>query len=444
MSNNIPPNSIELEESVIASILLYSGESNIALDTLEPEDFYKTAHKNIFRSIKLLYDSKVEIDLVSIVEIMKDQGILEESGGASYISKLMDNVPASGNIEYHCRKLKQKAALRRTIEICNAVAKRCFDDQSDPIETIDFFQQQANKISVDDTHENMAELRDLVLDAGPELDELYKNKGKVSGVPTGFGLFDYLTAGLQDTDLFVLAARPSMGKTALALNIIRSAAIHDIPSAIFSLEMGKRQLRNRIISGEANINTQKFRTGEFYRDDFDRIQAANKKIYKWPVIIDDTSGLSIMEMRRRARKYHKKYGIRLVVIDYLQLMLGNKAENRNLEIGTICQGLKGLAKDLELPVLLLSQLNRQLEKRPDKKPQLSDLRDSGTIEQDADVVTFIYRPEVYDLEPKFPGETEIIIAKQRNGPTGNFYLKWNETITRFFDVDYNVGGQDER
>ena len=434
----LPPQAIEVEESILASCLIDNKNIEQAIDLLLPDDFYRGNHGKIYRAMTRMYRTQIKVDAVTLMQYLRESGELDEIGGAGFISRVLDFPPAM-DLDYCIKKVCEKASLRRTIEVCNAVEKRCYTDQGDAEETIDFFQEKANEISLYGGQGTIFGMRDLVMSAGDRYQDLHENRGKVSGVPTGYRMMDYLLGGLQP-GLNILAARPSMGKTSLAVDISKNAASAGQGSLIFSMEQGEDELIDRIIAGEAMVNLMKFRTGQFGTDDLDKINSAKEKVYQWPIFIDPSGGLSVSEIKRRSRQYIRfNPDIKLIIIDYLQLIIGAKAENRNHEIGIITRGLKALSKELKIPLLLLSQLNRELERRPNpnKRPKLSDLRDSGNIEQDADTVMFIYRPEVYNDEAsiKFEGQADIDIAKHRNGPTGMFSTRFHVNHTRFYDIE---------
>lgn len=436
--SNLPPQAIEIEESILASCILDNRNIEQSIDLLGPDDFYKTSNGILYRAITRMYRTQSPVDAVTLMQFLRESGEIDEVGGSVIISNLLDTPPAI-DLDYNIKKICEKASLRRTIQVCNAVQKRCYTDQSNVEDVIDFFQKSANEISLYGGQGTIFGMRDLVMSAGDRYQELYESKGKISGVPTGYRVMDFLLGGLQP-GLNILAARPSMGKTSLAVDITKNAASAGYGGLVFSMEQGEDELIDRIIAGEAMVNLMKFRTGRFEKEDWEKINAAKQKVYGWPIFIDPTGGLSVSEIKRRSRQYIRfNPVIKLIVIDYLQLITGPRAENRNHEIGEITRDLKSLSKELKIPILLLSQLNRALENRPNpnKRPKLSDLRDSGNIEQDADTVMFIYRPEVYNDfdKPTFEGQADIDIAKHRNGPTGMFSTKFHVNHTRFYDIE---------
>ncbi len=432
---HLPPHSIEAEESIISAILI---DNNTLLDVLEiltPEDFYRSSHQIIFAAITELFAKNEPVDLVTLNNILKERGELEKTGGASYLARLLDTVPLAVNAQHYAKIVHDKSSLRRLIEKSNIIAKRCFEDRGNVDEIIDFAETAIFEISESKTKQSFAPLNKMIDNNIDVLIERQKNKALVTGVTTGYTLLDQKTSGLQDSDLFILAARPSMGKTALALNIARNAAVDaNVPVAVFSLEMSKEQLSMRMLSSEARLDSSRMRSGFINQDDWTHITEAAGVLSNAPIYIDDSPSITAMEIRAKARRLKMDKNIGLIIIDYLQLMQGRQsAERRDIEISEISRSLKALAKELSLPVMALSQLNRMLEQRSDKRPQLSDLRESGALEQDADVVAFIYRDEIYNKEENNPnkGKADIIIAKQRNGPIGTVPLVFLDSYTRF-------------
>ncbi len=432
---HLPPQSIEAEESLLSAILLDNNTLLDVVEVLAVADFYRTAHQKIYAAVIELFDKGEPIDLVTLANNLKEKGQLEGVGGASYLARLVDAVPLAVNAQHYAKIIADKASLRRLIEKANAIAKRCYDDRGNVDDVIDFAEASIFEISERKTSQSFYPISRLIIRNIETLEENQGNKSLVTGVPMGFGLLDNLTSGLQKSDLIILAARPSMGKTALALNIARNAAVDSqIPVAIFSLEMSKEQLSLRMLCAEARLDSSRLRGGFFSMADWHRLTDAAGILSESPIYIDDSPSLSAMEIRAKARRLKMDKNIGLVIIDYLQLMKARAgAERRDLEISEISRSLKALAKELEIPVLAISQLNRMLEQRNDKRPRLSDLRESGALEQDADVVAFIYRDELYNQDENNPlkGIAEIILAKQRNGPTGRVKLTFLDAYTRF-------------
>ena len=431
----VPPQNIEAEQSILSAILI---DNNTLLDVIEilaVDDFYKTAHQKIFAAIIDLFDRGEPIDLVTLANNLDESGHLEDIGGATYLARLVDAVPLAINAPHYAKIVHDKSALRRLIANANAIAKRCFKDEGDVDDVIDFAETSIFEISEKKSQQSFYPLSKLILQNIETLEEKQGNRSLVTGVPMGFTLLDNMTSGLQNSDLIILAARPSMGKTALALNIARNAAVEaNVPVAVFSLEMSKEQLSLRMLCAEARLDSSRLRGGFFSMEDWHRLTDSAGVLSESPIYIDDTPNLSAMEIRAKARRLKMDKNIGLVIIDYLQLMQGRStAERRDLEISEISRALKALAKELSLPVLALSQLNRMLEQRNDKRPRLSDLRESGALEQDADVVAFIYRDEIYNTDENNPkkGTADIILAKQRNGPVGDVTLAFLNSYTRF-------------
>ncbi len=431
---NLPPQNIEAEGSLLSAILLDNTALLEVAELLEVKDFYRTAHQKIYAAMTDLFNRSEPIDSVTVANLLKEKGQLDQVGGVAFIARLLD-IPSATDPPHYARIIHDKAVLRRLIEKSNAIAKRCFQEQGGADEIIDFAESSIFEVTDKKARQAFHPLSKIIEANIDFLDEKQKNKSLVTGVPTGFTRLDNMTAGLQKSDLIILAARPSMGKTALALNIARNAAVDAaVPVAIFSLEMSKEQLGLRMLCAEARVDSSRLRSGFFSNDDWARLTDAATTLTEAPIFIDDSSSLTAMEVRAKARRLKMDKNIGLVVIDYLQLMQGRVgAERRDLEISEISRALKALAKEIDLPVLALSQLNRMLEQRTDKRPKLSDLRESGALEQDADVVAFIYRDEVYNKEENNPhkGTAEVIMAKQRNGPTGDVVLTFLSAYTRF-------------
>jgi replicative DNA helicase len=431
---NVPPQNIEAEESVLSRILLESTTLLEVVEILEPADFYRTSHQKIYAAMTDLFNRNEPIDTVTVANHLKESGQLEQVGGAVYLARLLD-VPPAVDAPHYAGIIHDKAVLRRLIEKSNAIAKRCFLEQGNADDIVDYAEASIFEVTEKKARQAFYPLSKLIDGNIDFLEEKQKNKSLVTGVPTGFTQLDNLTSGLQNSDLIILAGRPSMGKTALALNIARNAAVDGgVPVAIFSLEMSKEQLSLRMLCAEASIDSSRLRSGFFSMEDWERVTDAAGVLSAAPIFIDDSSSLSAMDVRAKARRLKMEKNIGLIIIDYLQLMQGRAgAERRDLEISEISRGMKALAKEIGLPVIALSQLNRMLEQRTDKRPRLSDLRESGALEQDADVVAFIYRDEVYNKEETNPrkGIAEVILAKQRNGPTGDALLTFLAAYTRF-------------
>jgi len=432
---HIPPQSLEAEESILSAILIDNDTLIEVLEILSPEDFYRSAHQKIFAAIAELFARNEPADLVTLTNILREQDRLEEIGGATYLANLVDTVPLAVNAQHYAKIVHDKACLRRLIEKSNAIARQCFEDRGNVDNVIDFAESSIFEISENKIKPSFYPIGKIIESNIDALEERQGNRSLVTGVATGFTKIDELTAGFQKSDLIILAGRPGMGKTALALNIAKNAAVDaNIPVAIFSLEMSKEQLCMRMLSSEARIDSSRLRSGFISQDDWIKITDAAGVLTHAPIFIDDSPNITAFEIRTKSRRLKMENDVGLVIIDYIQLMRGPvSAERRDLEISEISRSLKALAKELDIPVVALSQLNRKLEERSDKRPQLADLRESGALEQDADIVAFIYRDELYNKDENNPnkGKAEIILAKQRNGPTGFAILTFLDTYTRF-------------
>lgn len=433
----VPPQNIEAEQSILSAILIDNNTLPEVLEVLSEKDFYRETHRKIFTAMMDLFERNEPADLITVTNILKEQGQLESVGGATYLAELVDTIPMATNAAHYAKIVHEKATLRRLMERAASITTRCFEDRGDVEDILDFAERSIFEISEDKVRPAFHALADILTDTYKAVEQAYENKILVTGVPTGYHELDQLTSGFQPGDLVIIAGRPSMGKTALALNITQSAtAVTGTPSAIFSLEMSKEQLSLRLLSSEARIDSSKMRGGFLKESDLARINRAAGTLYDLPIYIDDSPAISALEIRAKARRMKMEKGLGLIVIDYLQLMRGRaSAERRELEISEISRSLKALAKELNIPVVALSQLNRKVEERSNKRPVLSDLRESGAIEQDADVIVFIYRDEVYNAEPDNPnrGIAEINVAKQRNGPIGTVRLTFLQHCTRFED-----------
>ncbi|MDD2389831.1 MAG: replicative DNA helicase [Desulfobacterales bacterium] len=432
----VPPQSIEAEESILSSLLIDNSSLLDIVEILSPDDFYKSAHQKIYSAVLDLFSKNEPVDLVTLTNLLREKAQLEETGGAAYLAWLMDSVPLAVNAPHYAKIIHDKACLRRLIEKANLITRRCFENSSDVDDVLDYAETSIFEISENKIRPSFYSLGKIIESNIDELEERQGNKSLISGVATGFRQFDNLTSGLQNSDLIILAARPSMGKTAFALNIARNAAIDGkVPTAIFSLEMSKEQLSMRLLCAESRVDSSRIRTGFFSKDDWQKLTQAASILTDAPIYIDDSADLTAIEIRAKARRLKMEKGLGLIIIDYLQLMQGRKSveSRRDLEISEISRSMKALAKEISVPVIGLSQLNRKLEERSDKRPQMSDLRESGALEQDADLVVFIYRDEVYNKKEDNPnnGKAEIIIAKQRNGPIGTATLAFLKTYTRF-------------
>ncbi len=430
---NIPPHDDAAEQAVLGSMFLDKEAVATALEILRADDFYRPDHQKVFEAAEELFSAGIPVDVITIKNKLEEKQIFEQIGGLQFIAAISTAVGSSVNIKHYAKIVEEKSLLRRLIKTASEVSQISYEGKED----VNFIMEKAEKgifdIMQNRRTEEFASIRDIAVSAFEKIEDVYRNKGKVTGVATGFADFDAKTAGLQKSDLILLAARPSMGKTAFALNIVQNAAIRgNVPTAIFSLEMSKEQLVNRMLCSEAMMDAQKMRTGELADTDWPVLIEAMGPLSQSPIYIDDTPGVSPMDIRSKCRRLKMEKGLGLIVIDYLQLMSGSgKNESRQQEISEISRSLKAIAREMDAPVIALSQLSRACEQRADHRPMLSDLRESGAIEQDADVVAFLYRDEYYFPDSEKKNQAELIIAKQRNGPTGTIDLTWMGQYTRF-------------
>jgi replicative DNA helicase len=434
----VPPQNLEAEASVLGGILLENEAINRVLEILAPADFYRESHRKIFRAMMELSDRNEPADLITLSEILKAKGELEAVGGSTYLASLADQVPTAANIAHYARIIREKAILRQLINSATDIATRGFEEQGNVDEFLDAAERVIFDIAEKKIKSAFVSIGDMIKDTLKAVERLYERKELVTGVPTGFKDLDKLTAGLQPSELIIVAGRPSMGKTALALNIATYASLNaGIGVAIFSLEMAREQLVLRMLCSEARVDNSKVRAGYLGERDFPKLANAAGRLHEALIYIDDTPAISVLELRAKTRRLirdrEKKLG--LVIVDYLQLMRGmGAASNREQEISEISRSLKALAKELRVPVIALSQLNRRVEDRGDRRPMMADLRESGAIEQDADVIAFIYRDEVYNQKSQDKGIAEVIVAKQRNGPIDTVRLAFLNEYTRFEDL----------
>ncbi len=432
----LPPQNLEAEQSVLGAILLENTTINKALEILRLEDFYKESHRKIFSAMIDLSERNEGIDLITLTEQLKIKNHLEAVGGASYISLLSNFIPTSANVKYHSKIIHEKALLRNLIYTAHEIEVMCYEFSEDVPELMDLAEKKVFEISQQNIRSSFYPIKEIVKDTFEVIEKLYETKEGITGVPSGFKGLDKMTTGFQPSDLVIIAGRPSMGKTALVLNIAQYAAISKKATvALFSLEMSREQLVLRMLCSEARVDAHKLRSGFLGREDWPKLTHAAGKMTETKIFIDDTAAISILEMRAKARRLKAEHQLHLIIVDYLQLMKGRgNADTREQEISDISRSLKSLAKELQVPVVALSQLSRAVESRNDKRPMLADLRESGAIEQDADLVIFIYRDEVYHPNnDEKKGTAEIIIGKQRNGPIGVVDLVYNNQYTRFDD-----------
>jgi len=441
--NKTPPHDIEAEESILSAIFINNDSLLDIIDILSPEDFYKGAHKTIFKVIIELANKQEPADLITVANGLKEKDQLESIGGAAYLATICDAAPIAVNAVHYARIIKGKASLRALITASSTIIENCLKDKGNFEEIIDFAETSIFNVSEQKSQTSFQNLGDLININIDKIEEQQGNAGGLSGLSTGYLKLNNITSGLQKSDLIILAARPSMGKTALALNIARNVAVEERkPVAVFSLEMSNEQLSMRLLTSEARIDSNRLRTGFISQEDWQNATDAAGVLNELPIFIDDAPNITAMEIRAKARKLYKRHNeLGLIIIDYLQLMKPPfKSDRRDLEIAEISRSLKALAKELAVPVMALSQLNRMLEQRADKRPMLSDLRESGALEQDADIVAFIYRDEVYNKEPDNPkkGTAEVIVAKNRNGATGTAFMHFLGAYTRFEELSSEI------
>ena len=433
--SKLPPYNNEAEQSVLGSCLHSTEAIAKALEILIEDDFYKAANKKIFIVMREQFEANEPIDVLALADRLRKKDELDNIGGLEYLSLLEDYVPTATAVAHHAKILREKKILRDLIQTATDIVSDSYSDSEDVDTLLDKAEQSIFEISERRTKPSFFKLPDVLRENVSNLEKLSMKPGMVTGVSCGFTDLDNMTSGFQQSDLIILAARPSMGKTSFALDIARFVSLHgDIPTAIFSLEMSKQQLGVRLLCSQARVDSTKVRTGYLAKSDWPKVHEAGRRLSEAKLFIDDSAALTVLDVRARARRLAAEQPLGLIIIDYLQLMQGRgNSESRQLEVSEISRGLKALAKELNVPILALSQLSRAVESRTDKRPMLSDLRESGSIEQDADVVMFIYRDVVYKPETDDPGKTEILVRKQRNGPIGDVQLHFENQFTRIFD-----------
>ena len=432
------PHNLEAERSVLGAILVHNDAFNLAAQTIDARDFFRDAHRRIFDKMVSLNERGQAIDFVTLKEELQRSGDLDDVGGPAYIASLADGVPRATNVEYYARIVKEKSTLRNLIFAANKILTNAYEADQEPELILDDAESAIFAVAEDQLRAGFVSMRDLVKDSFPKIEQLFEQRRLITGVPTGFVDLDEMTRGLQPSDLIIIAARPSMGKTSLVLNIAQHVAMQpELTVGFFSLEMSKESLFIRLLTAQAQIDGHRLLSGAIGQKDYGRISHALESLSSMRMFIDDTPGVGVLEMRAKCRRLQAEHGLNLVIIDYIQLMTGRgRFENRTLELGAISRSLKGLAKELNVPIVVLSQLSRAPEARSDHRPQLSDLRESGALEQDADVVVLIYRDDVYNREGnnENAGIAELIVAKQRNGPTGTVKLAFLREQTRFANL----------
>ena len=433
----IPPHDIDAEQAVLGSMLTDREAVNAAIEVLKEEAFYREDNRAIYQAIVNLYNKSEPIDIITLKDELESMGKFEQVGGFDYLASLPDKVPTTANVQKYIKIVEEKSILRNLIKTANEIIELGYDPAEDVEDIMDGAEKRIFDLMQSKNQKGYTPIKDVLVESFTKLEELYNRKQHITGVPTGFAELDYKTAGLHGSELILIAARPAMGKTAFALNLATNAALRgNAPVAIFSLEMSKDQLVNRILCSEAMVDSNKVRTGKLGEDDWVKLAGAIGPLSEAEIYIDDTPGISVTEIRTKCRKLSIDKGIGLVVIDYLQLVQGSKrAGSREQEIAEISRSLKILAKEINVPVIALSQLSRAVEQRPDHRPMLSDLRESGSIELDADIVMFLYRDDYYNKESEKKDIAEVIIAKQRGGQTGTVELLWMGQYTKFVNLE---------
>lgn len=437
MEQRIPPQNVEAEQAVLGAMLLSHDAVIVAMEKLQSQDFYRDVHRIIFEAMEHLHRENKEIDVITLPDELKRMKKLDDVGGIEYVLNLPNLVGSAANIEYYANIVAEKALARNLISTCTELTTEAYDGQKETEALLDDAERRILQLSDTKNRGDFASVGAVVEVTLDKITKLYENKAGLTGLPTGFRDLDRMTSGLQPSDLILVAARPSMGKTAFTLNIAQNVGVRQHKTvAFFSLEMSQEQLVQRLLCQIAHIDSQKLRTGQLNSDEeWTRLTDACDKLYESPIYIDDTPGISVAEMRSKARRLKSEHGLDLIIVDYLQLMQGRNAESRQQEISEISRSLKALARELKVPLIALSQLSRSVESRQDKRPMLSDLRESGALEQDADIVSFLYREDYYDKETENQHITEVILAKHRNGPVGSVKLYFKNEFTLFLNLD---------
>lgn len=435
--DRVPPQNIEAERSTLGAMFLEKDAIYRAMEVIKPEDFYKDGHALIYQVVLDLTNKGEPVDLVTVTEELRQREALEKVGGITYLTELANAVPTAAHVEYYAKIIEEKALLRNLIHAATEIVAMGYDGQEEVEKILDEAEKKIFSIANRRAGRSIVNLKNILIEAFEQIEKLYESHGAVTGVPTGFSDLDRFTAGLQPSDLIILAARPSMGKTTFALNIAENAAAHlQIPVAVFSLEMSKEQLAMKLLCAEAGVDNQRIRTGNLAEEDWPRLSHALGRLSEAKMFIDDSPNVSALEIRAKTRRIQAEYGLGLIVIDYLQLMQSRgRTESRQQEVSEISRSLKALARELSVPVVALSQLSRAVEMRQNKRPSLADLRESGSLEQDADLVCFLYREDYYEPETEKKGITELIIAKHRNGPIGTIDLLFQKEFSKFVGLE---------
>lgn len=444
-NDRTPPHNIEAEQAVIGAIFLEPGQFSTASELLQPDDFYRSSHQRIYQAMLSLSDNGEPIDLVTVTSHLANEKSLEEAGGVSYLSDIAGSVPTAANIRYYSEIVEEKALLRRLIRTATDIVTSGFQKEDEVEEVLNDAEKNILEVSQRKNTGAFREIKDVLIEVYDNIEHLHNHDADITGLASGYRDLDHITSGFQPNDLIIIAARPSVGKTAFALNIAQNVAINTEENvAIFSLEMGAEQLVSRMLSAEGNIDATKIRTGKLEADDWSKLTMAMGSLSNAGIYIDDSPGIRVSEIRSKCRRLKQEHGLGMIVIDYLQLIQGsgNSRENRQQEVSEISRSLKGLARELNVPLIALSQLSRGVESRQDKRPMMSDLRESGSIEQDADIVGFLYRDDYYDQETEKQNIIEIIISKQRNGPVGTVELAFVKEYNKFVDLDHRYETSD--
>jgi replicative DNA helicase len=437
-TDRTPPQNIEAEQAVIGAVLLDSDSLIPTSERLMPEDFYRAAHQKIYESMLAISSKNEPLDVITLTSELANRGVLEEVGGVSYLNDLLASVPTASNVDYYAKIVEEKAVLRRLIRTATGIATDAYSSENTVDVLLDDAEKKILEVSQRKNVSGFQNIKDVVFQTFGKIEQLYSARGEITGIPTGFTELDKMTAGFQPNDLIIVAARPSVGKTAFALNIAQNVATKTGENvAIFSLEMGADQLVMRMLCAEGNINAQRLRTGSLEQEDWNKLTMAASSLAGTGIYIDDTPGIRVNEIRSKCRRLAQEHGLGMILIDYLQLIQGSGrgGENRQQEVSEISRSLKQLARELKVPLIALSQLSRSVESRQDKRPMMSDIRESGSIEQDADIVAFLYRDDYYDKESESKNIIEIIIAKQRNGPVGTVQLAFVKEYNKFVNLE---------
>lgn len=438
MNDRIPPHNIEAEQSVIGAVLLEPDVFSTASERITASDFYRASHEVIFEAMYQLFEKGEPIDIVTVTTELQNSDKLDIAGGVTYLTDLASSVPTAANIDFYSKIVEEKALLRRLISTATDIVTKTFAKEDEVEEVLDEAERSILEVSSRKNVNAFKPIKDVLIEVYDNIEQLHHAKDDVTGIPTGYRDLDRMTSGFQRNDLIIIAARPSMGKTAFALNIAQNVAINtDENVAIFSLEMGAEQLVQRMLCAEGNIDSQRLRTGKLEQEDWGKLTMAMGSLSHAGIYIDDSPGIRVTDIRSKCRRLKQEHGLGMIIIDYLQLIQGSEhsRENRQQEVSEISRSLKSLARELEVPLIALSQLSRGVESRQDKRPMMSDLRESGSIEQDADIVGFLYRDDYYDSESE-QQNIEIIISKQRNGPTGTVELAFVKEYNKFVDLDF--------